>query len=87
MTAKVKIYTTSLCGYCIMAKRLLLSRGIAFEEINASSDPALRSWLVEQSGQSTVPQIFIDGVSIGGYTELSALDRQGTLIKLARGNE
>ena len=70
-----------------MAKRLLLSRGIEFEEINASRDPALRDWLVQQSGQRTVPQIFIDGVSIGGYTELSALDRQGTLIKLARGNE
>lgn len=73
------IYTTQLCGYCHMAKRLLRSRGLSYEERDASHNPDLRAWLVQQTGQRTVPQIFIHGKSIGGYTELSALDRAGTL--------
>lgn len=78
----VKIFTTPLCGYCMMAKRLLLSRGIKFEEVNASGNPELRAWLLSASGQRTVPQIFIHGQSIGGYTELSALDRANQLLSL-----
>ena len=80
----VTIYTTKFCGYCIMAKRLLKSRGIAYEEINISEKEIgeqnlLRTWLIEASGQRTVPQIFIHGISIGGFTELSTLDRQKKL--------
>ena len=78
----IKIFTTPLCGYCVMAKRLLLSRGMSYEEVNASGQPELRAWLVTQTGQRTVPQIFIRGRSIGGYTELSALDRAGELLNL-----
>ena len=78
----VKIFTTPYCGYCLMAKRLLMSRGIAFEEVDAVGQRELRAWLLKVSGQRTVPQIFIHGQSIGGYTELNALDRAGKLIKL-----
>jgi glutaredoxin 3 len=83
----VKIYTTKFCGYCIMAKRLLKSRGIAYEEINMSEKDIeeqnrLRTWLIEASGQRTVPQIFIHNTSIGGFTELSTLDRQKKLRPL-----
>jgi glutaredoxin 3 len=81
----VKIYTTPICGYCVMAKRLLASRGIAYEEINAAGQSDLRDWLIETTGQRTVPQIFIHGRPIGGFTELNALDRQGALMKMIKG--
>ena len=80
----VKIFTTPLCGYCLMAKRLLMSRGITFEEVDASGKPDLRLWLIQVSGQRTVPQIFIHGRSVGGYTELSVLDRAGELLTLVK---
>jgi len=77
----VKIYTTRVCGYCIAAKRLLSQRGIAFEEFDVSGDQEKRAWLVEVTGRRTVPQIFLDGVAIGGYDELAAMDRSGELAK------
>ena len=80
----VKIFTTPRCGYCLMAKRLLMSRGITFEEVDAVGQSELRAWLLKVSGQRTVPQIFIHGQSIGGYTELNALDRAGKLIELVQ---
>jgi glutaredoxin 3 len=77
--ASVVLYTTGYCGYCVMAKRLLDKKGVAYDEIRVDERPDLRSWLVAESGQQTVPQIFIHGESIGGFTELAALDRQGEL--------
>ena len=80
----VVIYTTRTCAYCLVAKRLLSKRGIAFEEVDVTGDAAKRAWLVQVSGRRTVPQIFIRGESIGGYDELAALDRSGALAaKLA----
>ena len=82
--ADVKVYTTRLCGYCVAAKRLLAARSIPYEEIDVSGDHDRRAWLVEATRQRTVPQIFIGDESIGGYTELAALDRSGQLAtKLA----
>jgi glutaredoxin 3 len=78
----VKIYTTPICGYCVMAKRLLDKRGVAYEEINAAGQTDLRDWLIETTGQRTVPQIFIHDQAIGGFTELNALDRRGELLAL-----
>ena len=78
----VTIYTTPFCGYCIMAKRLLKSRNVEYEEIDTQGQAELRRWLFKASGQSTVPQIFIDQQSIGGYTELQMLDRQKLLLPL-----
>lgn len=71
-TPEVKVYTTTYCGYCRAAKDLLDKKGIAYEEIDVTEDPAMRAKLVELSGQRTVPQIFWNGVSVGGYTDLSA---------------
>lgn len=82
MAAKVKIYTREWCGYCTAALRLLKQKGVQFEQIDAGGKPELRAWLAEVSGQHTVPQIFIDEKPIGGYSELSALDRAGRLDKL-----
>lgn len=77
--AEVKIYTTRLCGYCMRAKMLLNSKRIQFEEIDVSGDPDTRRWLRERTGRTTVPQIFINGKSVGGYDDLAALERQGKL--------
>ena len=79
---KVIIYTPDYCGYCKRAKALLSQKGIAFEEINVEGDDEKRAWLIEQTGQRTVPQIFINEKSIGGYDELSALDRSGKLDQI-----
>jgi len=86
MATEVKIYVTNYCGYCHAAKALLDQRGIAFQEIDCSNDPATRKMLIEQTGQRTVPQIFINGVPIGGFSELSALDRAGKLRGVVAGD-
>jgi len=77
----VQIYTTTYCGYCNAAKALLAKRGIPYEEIDVTHDDGKRVWLVGATGQRTVPQIFIKGESIGGYTELAKLDGSGELTK------
>lgn len=77
------MYSTTWCGYCIRAKALLDRRGLEYEEIVMDDDPAFRQKLLEMTGHWTVPQIFIDDVPIGGYTELWCLDRDGRLDELA----
>jgi glutaredoxin 3 len=79
--ARVQIYTTRWCGYCVRAKALLQSREIEFEEIALDDDPAFRGKLHDLTGGWTVPQIMIDGTPIGGYTELWRLDRDGRLAE------
>jgi glutaredoxin 3 len=77
--ARIQMYTTRWCGYCVRAKSLLESKGLDFEEINLDDDPAFRQKLFDLTGGWTVPQILIDGDPIGGYTELWRLDRDGRL--------
>lgn len=85
---KVKMYTRRWCGYCTAAERLLQEKGVEFEEIDCTGDQATRKWLAETTGRSTVPQIFIDGQSIGGYDDLRALDQRGELDRmLGRGGD
>jgi len=81
----VKVYTKTLCPYCVRAKALLDRKGIAYEEIDAEHDDALRTWLVETTGQRTVPQIFVGDRSLGGFSDIDALDRQGKLDAILRG--
>ena len=81
--AKVEVYTTSYCPYCIRAKSLLKSKGVAFEEIDVTRDSALREKMIELSGgRRSVPEIFINGKIVGGYDELRALDDEGGLDAL-----
>lgn len=75
------MYTTLICPYCIRAKMLLKKKGVDFEEIDVSSDHEKRAWLVKATGRRTVPQIFINEEAIGGFDEMSALDRAGELDK------
>jgi glutaredoxin 3 len=77
--SRIEIYTTRWCGYCVRAKALLDGKGIPYEEISLDDDPAFRRRLEELTGGWTVPQILIDGVPIGGYTELWRLDASGQL--------
>jgi glutaredoxin 3 len=81
--ARIRVYSTRWCGYCVRAKALLESRGIEYDEISLDSDPAFRRKLFDLTGGWTVPQILIDGRPIGGYTELWRLDREGRLDELA----
>ena len=78
--SKVLIYSTSWCGPCSNAKRLLMENGISFEEIDIEDKGMTRDDLFEITGGRTVPQIVVDGKTIGGYTDLVELDSNGLLI-------
>ncbi len=81
--APVEIYTTPYCGYCRAAKALLTRKNVPFTEIDVSNDSALRDAMIERAGgRTSVPQIFIGGVHVGGSDELHALERAGKLDSL-----
>ena len=81
--AKILVYTTDFCPYCVAAKRLLDGKNVAYEEIKLSGDHEERMELMEKAnGMRTVPQVFIDDQHIGGFDELKALDQQGKLDPL-----
>ena len=81
--ARVIVYSQPFCGYCSAAKRLLTEKGAEFSEIDVMFEASRRDEMIERSGgRRTVPQIFIDGRHIGGYDDLSALDRTGELDRL-----
>src|SRR5262245_49276896 len=85
--AHIEIYTTRFCPYCHAAKRLLSCKGVEFTEIDVSGDPEVRSDMVARAnGRMTVPQIFIGSTHVGGYDDLSALDRAGQLDPLLDGS-
>lgn len=81
--AMIEIYTKPYCGYCDRAKALLTRKGAEFKEISASNDAGLRQEMSDRSGgRLTYPQIFIDGLHIGGCDDLMALDSRGGLDPL-----
>ncbi len=79
---KVVIYTTNYCPFCTRAKALLRSKDIDFEEIDVTYDGRLQEEVRRLSGRRTVPQIFIDGKSVGGYDDIKELDAAGKLDSL-----
>jgi glutaredoxin 3 len=78
----VIMYTTNACPFCSSAKALLTKRKIEYTEINLARDPDGRAELAEKTGMVTFPQIVIDGEPLGGFQELLAADRAGTLPEL-----
>ena len=81
--AKVTIYSTNSCPYCVRAKQLLERKGIEYKEINLSQEPAeARIELMQRTNHRTVPQIFIEDQFIGGFDQLYALEREGKLDEL-----
>ena len=82
---KVTIYTTSVCPYCVRAKKLLESKGVQYMEIDVSSDSDKRLTMIEKAGgRSSVPQIFIGESHVGGADDLYALESEGRLDKLLK---
>lgn len=78
----ITIYTTKQCPYCVSAKQLLTRKGLEYQEIDVS-DPSLRDMLVKKAqGRKTVPQIFIGDLHVGGFDDLSVMDRTGELDRL-----
>lgn len=81
----VEVHTLSGCVHCARAMALLRRRGIAFTRISGDGRPGFRDELRERTGRSTVPQIFIGGVPVGGASDLTRLDRRGVLGPLVAG--
>jgi glutaredoxin 3 len=80
---KVTMYTTGFCPYCKMAESLLLAKGVQeIEKIRVDLEPARRAEMMEKTGRRTVPQIYIGERHVGGFDDLSSLDRQGELTAL-----
>ncbi len=86
MVAKIRMYSTAVCPYCTMAERLLKSKGIEeIEKIRVDLEPDQRVLMMEKTGRRTVPQIYIGETHVGGFDDLSALDREGRLDALLQG--
>jgi len=82
---RITMYSTGVCPYCQMAERLLRSKGIsAIDKIRVDLEPERRVEMMEKTGRRTVPQIYIGETHVGGYDELAALDRAGSLDVLLR---
>lgn len=81
--AKITMYTTAYCPYCMRAEQLLASKGVSeINKISIDTDPAEREAMMARTGRRTVPQIYIDERHIGGFDDLAALDRAGGLEPL-----
>lgn len=81
--AKVLMYSTAVCPYCIRAEQLLKRKGVQdIEKIRVDLQPELRIAMMEKTGRRTVPQIYINEVYVGGYDELASLDHAGKLDEL-----
>jgi glutaredoxin 3 len=76
---EILIYTTKICPYCVMAKRLLDKKGAAYTEINVDTQAGLREEMMRKTKRRTVPQIYIGDLHVGGFDELYALEQQKKL--------
>ena len=80
--SEILIYSTSICPYCTMAKRLLDKKGLTYTEINVDTEPGLREEMMLKTNRRTVPQIYIGSYHVGGFHELYALEQQKKLDDL-----
>lgn len=79
----VQMYCTAVCPYCVRAEKLLNRKGVhEIEKIRVDLQPEQRDYMIEKTGRRTVPQIFINGVHVGGFDDLAELDQEGGLDKL-----
>jgi glutaredoxin 3 len=82
------MYSTAVCPFCIQAERLLRAKGVTeIAKIRVDLDPAQRVTMMKRTGRRTVPQIYIGELHVGGYEDLVALDRAGTLEPLLAGGQ
>jgi glutaredoxin 3 len=81
--ANVLMYSSQVCPYCRMAEKLLATKGVTeIEKVMIDLDPSKRDEMMQKTGRRTVPQIYIGDVHVGGFDDLSALDKAGGLDKL-----
>lgn len=81
--AHVLIYSTAVCPFCLRAEALLKARGVTeIEKVRIDLDPTRRDEMITRTGRRTVPQIFVGPTHVGGFDDLSALDREGRLKAL-----
>ncbi|WP_343057298.1 glutaredoxin 3 [Rehaibacterium terrae] len=80
--ARVTIYSSAMCGFCVAAKNFFKSRGVDYTEVRVDTDPARREEMMSRTRRSSVPQIFVGDTHVGGYDDLVALDRAGGLQPL-----
>lgn len=82
--ADIVIYTRKMCGFCTAAKSLLAKKGVSFREFDGTFDSKIRQEMIQRSGRTTFPQIFIGETHVGGCDELHALERAGKLDPLLK---
>ncbi len=85
--SRIEIYTSPWCGFCYRAKAMLADKGLDFDEIDVTGPAEHRRQMIERSGRTSVPQVFIDGAPIGGSEELARLYADGALDRLRDGDE
>ena len=86
--AKVLMYTTEVCPYCVRAEQLLKRKGVqVIEKVRVDLQPEIRAEMMKKTGRRTVPQIYINDEYVGGYDDLAALDHAGGLDKLLAKSE
>jgi glutaredoxin 3 len=84
-TPAITLYSTAVCPYCVMAKNFLKSKGREWTEVRIDTDPAEREKMVALTKRTSVPQIFVGNVHVGGYDDMMALHREGKLEPLLEG--
>jgi glutaredoxin 3 len=80
--AKVLMYATRFCPYCVRARQMLDSKGVTYQEINVDNRPDLRAQMREKSGRHTVPQIWVGDTHVGGFDDMWLLEQSGVLDTL-----
>ena len=81
----ITLYSSAICPYCVMAKNFLKSKGLAWTEVRIDTDPVAREAMVAKARRTSVPQIFVGDVHVGGYDDMMALHRAGKLDALLDG--
>lgn len=84
-TPVITIYSSAICPYCVMAKNFLKSKGHAWTEVRIDTDPVAREAMMAKARRTSVPQIFVGDVHVGGYDDMMALHRVGKLEPLLAG--
>jgi len=81
----ITLYTSATCAYCMAAKQFLRSRGLEWTELRIDQDAGARAQMVATTGRTSVPQVFVGDVHVGGYDDMMALHRAGKFDPLVSG--
>lgn len=84
-TPAITLYSTAICPYCVMAKNFLKSKGLTWTEVRIDTDPVAREAMMAKARRTSVPQIFVGDVHVGGYDDMMALHRAGKFEPLLAG--